>query len=116
VALHLALRADAPVRDVGFVDLVAAVVGRGKTRRGADGAVDVDEPAAGATDEVVMVVIDAILVAGGRADRLNSSDETLFGEESESVVDGLSRDRTNFNARHPRDVVGRDVGLLGDRS
>jgi ribosomal protein L14 len=61
----LALGASTPVRDVRFVDLVAVVVRRRETRRRSNGAVDVDETAAVATDEVMVVVIDAILVAGG---------------------------------------------------
>jgi hypothetical protein len=65
VALRLTLRTYAPVRDVGFVDLVAVVVGRREARRCTDGAVDVDETTAVATYEVMVVIIDAILVAGG---------------------------------------------------
>ena len=65
VALRLTLRTSTPVRDVGFVDLVAVVVGRGEARRSTDGAVDVDETTAYATYEVMVVVIDAIFVTGG---------------------------------------------------
>jgi hypothetical protein len=116
VALRLTLRTYAPVRDVGFVDLVAVVVGRGKARRGTDCAVDVDETAADATDEVVVVIIDAILVASGRPYWLNSPDEALFDEDAEGVVDGLARDRADFISGHLGNVFGRDVRSTGHRS
>jgi hypothetical protein len=40
-----ALGTASPVRDLGFVDLEALVVGRGETGGGADRAVDVDDAA-----------------------------------------------------------------------
>jgi hypothetical protein len=116
VALGLTLWTSTPVRDVGFVDLVAVVVGRGKARRRTYGAVDVDETAAVATYEVMVVVIDAILVARGRPDGLNSPDDALVGKYSEGVVDGLARDRADVTFDHLGDVLGRDVGPFRHRS
>src|ERR1035437_7937819 len=113
VALRLTLRTSTPVRDVGFVDLVAVVVGRGEARRSTDGAVDVDETSAYATYEVMVVVVDAIFVAGWWPDGLNSPDEALVGEDAEGVVDGLARDRADFNSDHLGYVLGRDVGSPG---
>jgi hypothetical protein len=49
-ALSLALRATAPVDDLGLVDLVAQVVGRRETGAEADRAVDVVYTAADATN------------------------------------------------------------------
>lgn len=115
VALRLTLRTSTPVRDVGFVDLVAVVVGRGKARRSTDGAVDVDETTAYATYEVMVIVIDAIFVAGGGPDGLNSPDEALVGEDAEGVVNGLARDRADFSSDHLGYVLGRDVGSSGHR-
>jgi hypothetical protein len=57
----------------------------------------------------MVVVIDAILVASGRPYGLNSSDESFFGEDGEGVVDGLARDRANFNSDRLGNVFGRDV-------
>ena len=70
-----ALGAPAPVDDLGLVDLVARVVGRRQARGVADGAVDVDHPAAGAADEVVVVVADPVLVAGRRPRGLDAPQE-----------------------------------------
>ena len=67
--------AQAPVDDLGLVDDEAVVVGRGQARHLADRAVDVDDGAAGAADEVVVVVADAGLVAGDRAGRLDPAGE-----------------------------------------
>ena len=64
-----AVGAQAPVDDLGLVDREAVVVGRGQARRLTDGAVDVDDRAAGAAHEVVVVVADARLVAGDGARR-----------------------------------------------
>ena len=61
--LGQAIRTAPPVGDLGLVDLVAPVVGRRETGRGADRAVDVDHAAADAADQMVVVVADAILEA-----------------------------------------------------
>src|ERR1700730_10053520 len=55
---------SAPVDDLGFVDLVARVVGGRQARGVADRTVDVDHPAAGPADEAVVGVIAPGLVAG----------------------------------------------------
>ena len=64
--------AEAPVDDLGLVDHEAVVVGGGQARHLADRAVDVGDGAAGAADEVVVVVADAGLVARHRARRAGS--------------------------------------------
>ena len=63
--------APAPEHDLRLVDHEAVVVGGGQAGRGADGAVDVGDGAAGAAHHVVVVVADAQLVARGRAGRLD---------------------------------------------
>jgi hypothetical protein len=87
---HDALGASAPVDDLGFVDLVAPVVGGRQARGVADRTVDVDHPAAGSADEVVVVVTDPILVAGRRPGRLDAPEEALVGEGREGVVHRLT--------------------------
>jgi hypothetical protein len=64
-ALSLTLRTSAPIDDLGFVDLEAQVVGRRETGSEADRAVDVVHNAADATNQVMVVVIDPVLVEGG---------------------------------------------------
>ena len=61
--LGQAIRTAPPVGDLGLVDLVALVVDRRETGRRADRAVDVDQTAADAADQMVVVVADAILEA-----------------------------------------------------
>jgi hypothetical protein len=61
--LGQAIRTTPPVSDLGFVDLVAFVVDRSETGGGADRALDVDQTAADATDQVVVVVADPIFKA-----------------------------------------------------
>jgi hypothetical protein len=56
-----AIRAASPVGDFGLVDFVASVVGRREAGCEADRAVDVDDAAADAADQMVVVVADAIL-------------------------------------------------------
>ena len=73
-------RAGAPVDDLGLVDVVAVVVRGVQAGALADGAVDVDDRAAGAADEVVVVVADPQLVAGGGAGRLDPADEASLGQ------------------------------------
>ena len=67
--------AMAPIDDLGFVDVEAVVVVGGEARPGTDCAVDVDRGAAGATDEVMVVVADTALVAGGRAAGLDAAQQ-----------------------------------------
>ena len=81
--------AQAPVGDLGLVDHEALVVGGRQARHLADGAVDVDDGAARAADEVVVVVADARLVAGHGAGRLDPADQPGVGERAQRVVDGL---------------------------
>ena len=49
-----------------------------------------------------MVVPHSILVSGDRTGRLNAANEVLLDEDTECVVDGLPRDRTDAGS----DVVG----------
>ena len=65
----------------------------------ADGAVDVGDGAAGAADEVVVVVADPRLVAGHRAGRLDAPDQPGVGERAQHVVDGLVRHLAERRAR-----------------
>ena len=52
-----------------------------------DGAVDVGCFSAGATDHVVVVVADTILIPGWRTRGLDAPDKTLLGHDFEGVVD-----------------------------
>ena len=110
-----ALGASAPVDDLGFVDLVARVVGGRQARGVADRAVDVDHPAAGSADEVVVVVTDPVLVAGRRPGGLDAPEEALVGEGREGVVHRLTRDGTDLGPHDLADVVGGAVRSVGHR-
>jgi len=72
-----AIRTAPPVSDLGLVDLVALVVGRGEARGRADRAVDVNDAPADSTDQMMVVVADSIFEAGRRPGRLNPADEAL---------------------------------------
>src|ERR1700731_491051 len=102
-----------PIDDLGFVALVAAVVGGCQAGGVAHGTVGIDHPAAGSADEMVMVVADAVLIAGRRPGGLYASDDPLVGEGSEGVVHGLERDRTDLGPHGRVDVGGGAVRSLG---
>jgi hypothetical protein len=106
-----AIRTPAPVSDFGLVDLVTTVVSRRETRRGANGAVDVDHSAADAADQMVVVVADAILETSRGTGRLNAPDEPLGDQDTQRVVDRLKRDGADLSPDDLRDRVGRDVRL-----
>ena len=108
-----AVGAAAPVDDLGFVDLVAGVVGGGEARRVADGAVDVDHATARAADEVVVVVADPVLVPRRRPGRLDAPQQPGVGERAEGVVHRLARDGADLGADDPVDVVGGAVRPFG---
>jgi hypothetical protein len=64
----------------------------------------------------MVVVIDSILVAGRRTDRLNSPDEAIVDEHAEGVVDGLARDGSDVDAGGLGHALGRDVGTTRHRA
>src|SRR5438046_9364503 len=72
--------ASAPEDDLGFVDLVAGLVGGGQAGRVAHRAVDVDHRAAGAADEMVVVVAHSVLVASRRPGGLDATQEAFAGQ------------------------------------
>ena len=76
----------APVDYLRLIDLVTRVGGGGQARGVADGTVDVDRFSARATDQVVVVVPDTILVEGRRPGGLDAPDETLLGQHLKGVV------------------------------
>ena len=106
-----AIRAAPPVRDLGLLDLVAAVVGRVQTRGLADRAVDVDHAPTDSADQMVMVVADAILEARRRSRGLNAPDQPFGDQNAERVVDRLERDGTDLGAHSLGHSVGGDVRL-----
>lgn len=61
---NLARGAPAPVDDFGFIDEESVVVGCLKARRVPDGTIDINHLATATTHQMVMVVVDAVLVAG----------------------------------------------------
>jgi hypothetical protein len=56
-----AIRTTPPISDFGLVDFEALGIHRRETRRGADRALDVDDAAADAADQVVVVVAHPVL-------------------------------------------------------
>ncbi len=85
----------APVDDLGLVDLITGVVGRSQARHGTHGAIHVDHLAAGATDQVVMVVTHPILISCGGPRRLDAPEQTDVGQHADGVVDRAMRDGTD---------------------
>lgn len=104
--------ATTPIDDFRFVDLVPHVVGRCEARHRTGGTVDVDHPAADATDQMVMVVADPILEARGRSRRLNAAEEAFGNQEGERVVHGLERYGADLGSDSFGHAVGCDVGLI----
>src|SRR5690606_6928693 len=107
-------RAQTPIDDLGLVDAEAVIVGGVQAGRTAHGTVDVDRHPAGATNEVVVVVVDPILVAGGGTGRLDAPDQPLLGERAQGVVHRLAGYRPDVGPHHRFDVVGGGVGPARD--
>jgi hypothetical protein len=87
--------AQAPVDDLGLIDLEAVVVGRGQARCVADRAVDVGDRTAHPADDVVVVVPDAPLEPGRAAGRLEATDKPGRGQRVERLVHGLQGNVAN---------------------
>jgi hypothetical protein len=91
-ALFLTLRASSPEVNLGLFDFETETYARFQAWRSAQHTVNVLDLAANLTDEVMMIVIDAVFVPCGRTDRLNSSKESLFNQNIQRVIDRLSGD------------------------
>ena len=83
----------------------AVIVVGGETRGLTDSAVDVDHDAAGATDEVMVIVADSILVARRRSRGLDSAGQPPADQRSQGVVHRLPGNRSDA----PSHVVGELV-------
>ena len=80
-----------------------------------DRTVDVDHPAAGSADEVVVVVTDPTFVAGRRPGGLDAPEEALVGEGREGVVHRLTRDGADLGPDDRVDVLRCPVRSVGHR-
>ena len=79
-------------------------------------AVDINRATARATDDVVMIVVDPVLIAARRMGRLNAPYEAIFGQNAQGVVYRLARDRTDLSPHQVLDLVRRAVRAVGHRS
>ena len=109
-AFALARGTQSPVGHLSFIDLVAIVIRCRQAGSRADRTVDVNDTAARTTDQVVVVVVHPVLVASRRTDGLNPSENALIDQDAQCVVDGLARNRAEFELREFGHFVGRDVG------
>ncbi len=85
-------------------------LGRFETGRRSDGAVDVDGGAAGPADDVVVVVADALLVAGGTSRGLDPAEKIYCGERTERVIHGLPRNTAQLVVDRVEDRLHVCVG------
>jgi hypothetical protein len=107
---HLTLGAKSPIRDVGFVNVVAVIIGRREARSRAHRAIDIDHTRTLSTDEMVVVIVDAVLVTSRGTDGLNPAQEIVFDEHGEGVIDRLTRNAANINSGHVDHLVSAHVG------
>src|SRR5262249_52463386 len=87
-----------PVDHLRLVDRVTRVGGGGQARGVADGTIDIDRFSAGATDQVMVVVTNTILVEGRRSGGLDAPEESPLDQHPEGVVHRLSRDGADLGA------------------
>src|SRR4051794_32138071 len=109
VAASLAVRAKTPESHLGLVQLEAVRIVRRQARALADGAIHVGDLAAATADDVVMVVADPGLEAGGAAGRLDPASQAGSGERAQNVVHRLGGDRVEPRADATGDVVDLEV-------
>ena len=100
-----------PVDHFRLIDLITEIVGSGQARGVTDGTVDINSFSAGATDQVMVVVTDSILVKGRRPRRLDAPNEALLRQNPESVVYRLSRNSPDIGPNVRGDIVRRAVGM-----
>lgn len=110
------IRTAPPIRDLRLVDLVSlAILGR-QTWGRADRTVDVDDAAADAADQMMVVVADPILETRRGSCRLNAPDEAFADQQGEGVIHRLQGNCADFGSDGLGDAVGRDVRLMRHRS
>src|SRR6478735_649244 len=107
-----ALRAGAPVHDLGLVDDEAVVVGCREAGDLVDRAVDVGDGAARPAHDVVVVVPDPRLVACDRARGLDAAQQPRGGQGAQHVVDRLVRHLAEVAPHDLDDGVGARVRTL----
>ena len=110
----LAVGASAPVDDLGLIDLKTVIILGNEARRRADSTIDIEDLAAITTHQMMVIVANPIFVASRRTNRLNSPDETIVGESTESVVDRLAGDRADLVSHDLGQFFGRSVRPTGD--
>jgi hypothetical protein len=110
-----ALRAEAPIDDLGLFDHVSVVLGCGQTGTGINGAADIGDGSTGAADHVVVVIADPRLIASDRTPRLNAPQQTGPSEGGQHVVDGLMADLGQLLTNVVDDRVGVGVGMTVHR-
>lgn len=109
------LGASTPVDDLGFVDLVARVVGGCQAGDVADRAVDIGDGTARPADDVVVVVPDPRLVARNGARRLETPHQTRGSQRAQHVVDGLVGHLTEILTHDTDDRVRVGVRMVVHR-
>ena len=112
----LASRTDAPINDLGLVDNESTTVRGFQARRRPHGTVGVDGDAAAATDEVMVVVVDSVLVPSRRTGRLNPPDEALLGQRPKSVVDSLVRHSADLRSHGLLNLIRGGVWTTGQHT
>ena len=110
---HTASRAAAPVDDLGFVDLEAVIVVCSEARRRSHSTVDVKHRRTAATDQVMVIVADAVLVPCRRSGGLDAANQVLVDQQTERVVDGLTRDRADNSTDILGQVISRRMRTKG---
>lgn len=105
-----AFRACAPEDDFRFIDAIAQVFGRYQAGRRAHRAIHVGRTPTEPADDVMVIVVDAVLVQGRRSRGLNAPDKPPFDQNSKRGVDGLLRDCADVGPNVSDDVVRRSVG------
>lgn len=104
-----------PVDHLRLIDLITEIVGSGQARGVANGTVDVDGFSAGATDRVMVIVTDSILVKSRRPGRLDAPDKALLRQNRERIVDRLSRNSADIGPNVCGDIVRRAMGTTRHR-
>ena len=113
---QLAVGTEAPVRDLGFVDHVAGIVGGRQARSRTDCAVHVDHLLTRSADEMVMVIVHSIFVASRGSDGLNSSKKTIVDQHAKGVVHRLARNGPDVGLCDFSDFVSGHVRLTCNRA
>lgn len=110
-SLVTARRAVSPVDNLGLVDDETMILVRRQTGRIPNCAVDVYKAVTASADQMMVVIVHTVFIAGGKARRLNAANKSLVDHEAEGVVNRLAGYGSDAGANGGGEFISRRMRM-----